>query len=75
MSYIKTTSAVRTTIVTSEDGSHTYSITKALEGAEGQKAIIVLLYPTRTAEMILGENFKHSLKLINKNRNTDRSNV
>ena len=50
MSYIKTTSAVRTTIVTSEDGSHTYSITKALEGAEGQKAVIVLLYPTRTAE-------------------------
>lgn len=35
----------------------------------------LLEHPTRTAEMILGENFKHSLKLINKNRNTDRSNV
>ena len=50
MSYITTTSAVRTTIVTSEDGSHTYAITKAFEGAKGDRAVIVLLYPTRTAE-------------------------
>lgn len=50
MNYITTTSAVRTSIVTSEDGSHTYAITKALDGAKGDKAVIVLLYPTRTTE-------------------------
>lgn len=36
MSYIKTTSAVTTTLVSSQDGSRTYSITKALENAEGE---------------------------------------
>lgn len=50
MSYVTTTSAIKTTLVSSEDGTHTYSITKTLDGAEGGKAIIVLLYPTRTAE-------------------------
>ena len=54
---MKTTiSNIKTTLVTSDDGVYTYSITKTLEDVEGDKAIIVLLYPTRTKENINGND-------------------
>lgn len=56
MSYIKTTSAVTTTLVSSQDGSRTYSITKTLENAEGERAVMVLMYPTRSAENIASDD-------------------
>ncbi len=52
MSYITTTTSLTTSLVSSEDGKHTYSITKALDGCDGDKAVIVLMYPTRNAENI-----------------------
>ena len=54
---MKTTiSNIKTTLVTSDDGVYTYSITKTLEDVKGDKAIIVLLYPTRTKENINGND-------------------
>lgn len=53
---ITTTSAIRTVLISSDDGEHTYSITKTLENVQGDKAVIVLMYPTRNAENINGED-------------------
>lgn len=54
---MKTTiSNIQTTLVSSDDGEHTYSITKSLDTNEGGKGVIVLMYPTRTAENINGED-------------------
>lgn len=40
-------SNVETEIVCSEDGKHTFEITKRISDSKGEKGIIVLLYPTR----------------------------
>ena len=53
---ITTTSCIKTQLVSSDDGEHTYSITKSLENVQGEKAVIVLMYPTRNAENINGED-------------------
>lgn len=42
--------SVKTTILASEDGKRTFSITKEVEGIEGGHAYFILLYPTRTAD-------------------------
>lgn len=47
---IQTETSVKTTILASEDGTKTFSITKEVEGIEGGHAYFILLYPTRTAE-------------------------
>lgn len=39
-----------TSIATSEDGANTYRFTKEFEDLEGKRAILILLYPTRTEE-------------------------
>lgn len=39
-----------TSLETSEDGEYTYRFTKEFEELEGKRAILILLYPTRTAE-------------------------
>lgn len=38
-----------TKIVTSEDGTKTFSITRSVPGMEGEHAVFILLYPTRNA--------------------------
>lgn len=43
---------VETEIVTSDDGLHTYELTKRLVGCEGECGYLISLYPTRTAENI-----------------------
>lgn len=47
-----TVSTIKTELVSSDDGEHTYSVTKTLEGVQGDKAVMVLMYPTRNAENI-----------------------
>lgn len=47
---IQTETAVKTSIISSEDGENTFSITKEVEGIEGGHAYFLLLYPTRTAD-------------------------
>lgn len=47
---IRTEMAVKTSILSSEDGARTFSITKEVEGIEGGHAYFILLYPTRTAD-------------------------
>lgn len=47
---IQTETAVKTSILSSEDGAKTFSITKEVEGIEGGHAYFILLYPTRTVE-------------------------
>ena len=47
---------VETEIVASPDGKSTYEVIKRLKGTEGGKAIIVLLYPTRTKDNIFAED-------------------
>lgn len=39
-----------TKIVTSEDGTETFSITRSIPKMEGEHAVFILLYPTRNAE-------------------------
>ncbi len=46
---IQTETALKTSILSSEDGAKTFSITKEVEGIEGGHAYFILLYPTRTA--------------------------
>lgn len=46
----QTETVVRTKILSSEDGTKTFSITKEVEGIEGGQAYFILLYPTRTAD-------------------------
>lgn len=47
---IQKEASVKTTILASEDGKRTFSITKEVEGIEGGHAYFILLYPTRTAD-------------------------
>ncbi len=47
---IQTEIALKTSILSSEDGAKTFSITKEVEGIEGGHAYFLLLYPTRTAD-------------------------
>ena len=47
---IQKEASVKTTILASEDGTKTFSITKEVEGIEGGHAYFILLYPTRTAD-------------------------
>lgn len=47
---IQTETAVKTSILSSEDGTQTFSITKEVEGIQGGHAYFILLYPTRTAK-------------------------
>lgn len=49
-------STVQTEIVCSKDGKNTFEITKTLSDVKGEKAIIVLLYPTRNQENINSED-------------------
>lgn len=39
-----------TKIATSADGTKTFSITKSVQGMDGEHAVFILLYPTRNAE-------------------------
>lgn len=39
-----------TKIITSEDGTKTFSITRSVPGIDGDHAIFILLYPTRNAD-------------------------
>ena len=52
MNSITVESVLKTKLSASADGTHTYSITKSLETAVGDSAIVVLLYPTMTGEKI-----------------------
>lgn len=47
---IQSEASVKTRILGSEDGKKTFSITKEVEGMEGEHAYFILLYPTRTAD-------------------------
>ena len=47
---VKTEIAVKTEILSSEDGNRTYSIKKEITGIAGSHAYFILLYPTRTQE-------------------------
>lgn len=40
---------IETETVSSKDGKHTYSITRRIIDSEGSKAVMVMLYPTRSA--------------------------
>lgn len=51
-----TVSTIKTELVSSDDGEHTYAVTKTLEGVQGDKAVMVLMYPTRNAENIHSED-------------------
>lgn len=37
-----TVSTIKTELVSSDDGEHTYAVTKTLEGVQGDKAVMVL---------------------------------
>ena len=47
---VTTEIAVKTEILSSEDGNRTYRITKEITGIPGSHAYFILLYPTRTQE-------------------------
>ena len=49
-------SVVETEIVCSEDNKHTYEVVKRYKDTVGERAYIVLLYPTRTAENIWSDD-------------------
>ena len=49
-------SVVETEIVCSEDNKHTYEVVKRYKDTIGEKAYIVLLYPTRTADNIWSDD-------------------
>lgn len=38
--------------MSSDDGENTYAVTKTLDGVQGDKAVMVLMYPTCNAENI-----------------------
>ena len=49
----ETTKAItETTIIASKDTKHTYEVIKELHNVEGETAVIILMYPTRTKENI-----------------------
>ena len=39
-------SKLMTTIINSDDGTHNYEVTRTLEDVEGDKAIVLMLYPS-----------------------------
>lgn len=47
---------IETELVCSEDNKHTYEVVKKLPDIIGEKAYIILLYPTRTVENIFAED-------------------
>lgn len=47
METVKETAIIETEIVCSKNDLHTYELTKRIKGAKGDKATIILLYPTR----------------------------
>lgn len=47
---------VETSLVSSPDDTHTYEVTKKLSNAEGDKAIVILLYPTRNKNNIYADD-------------------
>lgn len=49
-------SVVETEIVCTEDNKHTYEVVKRLKNIVGEKAYIVLLYPTRNADNIYSDD-------------------
>lgn len=56
MQAIKYKALVETEIICSENKKHTYEVIKKLKGIDGDKAYIVLLYPTRTLDNIYSED-------------------
>lgn len=48
MNLCKKTYIVETDIVATKDEKFTFDVTKRLKGVEGEKGVLVLLYPTRT---------------------------
>lgn len=47
---------VETEIVTSDDGLHTYELTKRLVGCEGEYGYLISLYPTRSEENVFAND-------------------
>lgn len=47
---------IETEIICSEDNKHTYEVIKKFPEIVGEKAYIVLLYPTRTADNIWSDD-------------------
>lgn len=47
---------VETEIVCSDDGLNTFSVTKRLSNLDGEKGVIVLLYPTRNKDNLYAED-------------------
>ena len=56
MSFTNYSVSVETDIITSADGKKTFEVTKRLKGVDGEKGVIVLLYPTRTQENLFAED-------------------
>lgn len=56
MKTITAKSSVETYVTASMDGKHTYSVRKTLNGIEGGKAVIVLLYPTRNVKNVFTDD-------------------
>lgn len=52
----KIKAVIETEIVCSADGKNTFEVVKRLQGVSGDKAIIILLYPTRTQKNIFSED-------------------
>lgn len=52
----KIKAVIETEIVCSTDGKNTFEVVKRLQGVSGDKAIIILLYPTRTQKNIFSED-------------------
>lgn len=71
---ITTVSSIETRLVSSDDGEHTYSITKSFKDGCGDKAVIVLLYPTRSKENIDGDDTTIS-HLINHMKDMELSEI
>ena len=56
METTKVSSTVETEITTSTDGKNTYEIKKTFKNREGDKAIVILLYPTKNADNIAADD-------------------
>lgn len=56
MKTIKQKAVMETEIVCSEDGKNTYEVVKRFPNIVGEKAYMILLYPTRTADNIYSDD-------------------
>ncbi len=56
MNIEKVKAVIESEIVCSTDGKNTFEVVKRLQGVNGDKAIIILLYPTRTQKNIFSED-------------------